>query len=698
MKRCRLAVGICASVIAAMMAGTGANATATSDGLKPSSDRVYFVMLDRFANGNPSNDLGGFSGGTSQSGFDPTNNGFFHGGDLDGLIAKLPYIRSLGFNAVWVTPVVRQLPVAPDGSSAAYHGYWGVGFDQVDPHWGTMKTFQNLVDSAHQQGMKIILDIVINHSADVIQYKDGNAYISGEQSPYRDAKGKVFDPAKVAGTSKFPALSLAKSFPHSPYVYPVYKNIKSPAWLNDLRNYHNRGDSTFSGESSQWGDFFGLDDLFTESPVVVKGMVQLWTKWISDTGLDGFRIDTARHVNPEFWNAFIPAVQRAALAKGKSAFPIWGEVYDTDPLNTSWWVVHGGLPSVLDFPLQDRIYNFVTRGAANPIARLFNNDDYYTTQTSSAGALGTFLSNHDMGRIGGALNSRGQTPDVVLKQDELAHAMLFGLRGSPIVYYGDEVGMTGGNDKNARQDMFPTLVDSWRSEPRVGGDPIGRGSSFDATNPLKSLIASLNALRASNPAFASGSQWVRYASSGVLVVSRFDMSSHVEYLAAFNSSADEAVANLSTVSTPGALWPAILGTGTAKPTASGVLINLPAYGWGVFKADRVLPPVGVPLVTFNKVGMDPSVADRIELSAKVAGLDPASVTFYARPNNSKRWIDLGADLNRSFANGGNDGDLYRVFPLKSEFKTGITIAFRAVAISSSGSVSVSKVQKFKVPQ
>ncbi|OIQ76713.1 alpha-amylase precursor [mine drainage metagenome] len=466
--------------------------------------------------------------------------------------------------------------------------------------------------------------------------------------------------------------------------------------MNDLRNYHNRGDSTFSGESSQWGDFYGLDDLFTENPVVVKGLSQLWSKWISETGIDGFRIDTARHVNPEFWKAFIPAVQQAALAKGKSSFPIWGEVYDTDPMNTSWWVVNGGLPSVLDFPLQDRLFNFVARGATNPLAMLFNNDEYYTTARTNAAMLGTFLSNHDMGRIGGALNSRDQSPEVVLKQDELAHALLFALRGSPIVYYGDEVGMTGGNDKNARQDMFPTLVDTWRTEPRVGGTPIGNGSSFDAVNPLKDVITSLNQLRASNPAFSSGSQIVRYARDGVFVVSRFDLSNRVEYLAAFNSNGNDSIVSVPTVTTQGAGWSVISGSGTSVASGTGVTISLPAYSWGIFKGDNSLPVPNVPVVTLNRVSMDPAVTDRIALSAKVVGTDPASVAFYSQASGSKKWNYLGTDLNRSFSNSGIDGNLYRVFPPKSQFKSGTTVVFRAVATNSSRVSTTSRIQKFKI--
>jgi glycosidase len=698
MKRVGLILGICALLVTVIVAGYSANANAVAGVLKPSSDRVYFVMIDRFSNGNTPNDSGGYTGGHLESGFDPTNPGFFHGGDLQGLAAKIPYIKSLGFTAIWVTPVVRQLPVAADGSSAAYHGYWGVGFDQVDPHWGTMKSFQDLVSTAHQQGIKIILDIVINHTADVIHYADGTTYISGDQSPYRDSNGKVFDPAKVAGTSKFPALSVSKSFPHTPFIYPKYKSIKSPAWLNDLRNYHNRGDSTFSGESSQWGDFYGLDDLFTENPAVIKGMIAVWSTWIKNTGLDGLRIDTARHVNPEFWKAFIPAIQSAALASGKTSFPIWGEVYDTDPVNTSWWMVYGGLPGVLDFPLQDRIFNFVTQSATNPLTMLFNNDDYYTTAATSAATLGTFLGNHDMGRIGGMLNSRNETPDVVLKQDELAHAMLFAMRGSPIVYYGDEVGMTGGNDKNARQDMFPTLVTAWQNEPRVGGKSIGNGSSFDVANPLKNLITSLNALRAANPAFSSGSQWVRFAREGIFVISRFDPTNRTEFLAAFNSTNSDSTTDVQTVSTPGAGWSAISGAGTSVSKGSGVAISLSTYSWGIFKADRPLPTAGSPSVTLNPVTVDASVTDRISLSAKVTGVDPSSLTFYAKLVGSKKWISLGTDTNRSFVNAGNAGNLYRVFPAKSKFKIGTTISFRVIATSSSGATSASKIQKFKVPR
>ena len=116
---------------------------ATTNVLTPSRpEMIYFVMLDRFENGDPTNDTGGLTGNETTTGFLPSNPGFYHGGDIRGLIKRIPYIKSLGFTAIWVTPVVRQLTVAADGKSSAYHGYWGVGFDQVDPHLGTMDDFK----------------------------------------------------------------------------------------------------------------------------------------------------------------------------------------------------------------------------------------------------------------------------------------------------------------------------------------------------------------------------------------------------------------------------------------------------------------------------------------------------------------------------------------------------------------------------
>ena len=169
-----------------------------------------------------------------------------------------------------------------------------------------------MITKAHSLGMKVIVDIVINHTGDVIKSAIGMyTYADSREMPYRDSKGKPFDFTKFIGKSNFPKLDATKSFPRPPFVSSYYKNIKKPAWLNDVKNYHNRGDSTFSGESNLYGDFYGLDDLFTEKPQVVQGMIDLWSGWITKFDIDGYRIDTAKHVNPEFWNAFLPKIGRA---------------------------------------------------------------------------------------------------------------------------------------------------------------------------------------------------------------------------------------------------------------------------------------------------------------------------------------------------------------------------------------------------
>ena len=131
-----------------------------------SQDSVYFVMTDRFANGNPKNDDAFVKGGPLVNGLDKSDIGYWHGGDFVGLTEKLPYIKGLGFSAIWITPPVVQNWVQQ--GSAAYHGYWGTDFTTVDPHLGTEAEFRSLVARAHELGMKVIVDIVVNHTADII--------------------------------------------------------------------------------------------------------------------------------------------------------------------------------------------------------------------------------------------------------------------------------------------------------------------------------------------------------------------------------------------------------------------------------------------------------------------------------------------------------------------------------------------------
>jgi len=247
---------------------TAADRALATDSLRTplTQERFYFVLTDRFANGDTSNDLGGFSGDRLDHGYDPTDWGFFHGGDLRGLIENLDYIEDLGTTAIWLTPSLANKPVQGEGAdaSAGYHGYWVTDFTRIDPHLGTNEEMKELIDAAHGRGMKVFFDIITNHTADVITYEGGQfSYVSKEAEPYRDADGNPFDDVDFVNSPDFPALDAAVSFPYRPVVAPEESDAKTPAWLNDVTLYHNRGDSTFSGESSTYGDFVGLDDLFT---------------------------------------------------------------------------------------------------------------------------------------------------------------------------------------------------------------------------------------------------------------------------------------------------------------------------------------------------------------------------------------------------------------------------------------------------
>ena len=258
--------------------------------------------------------------------------------------------------------------------------------------------------------MKVYFDIITNHTADVIGYEEGarTAYVSKDAEPYRTATGQPFDDRDYAGTSAFPTLDPATSFPYTPVLDAGEQNLKVPAWLNDVTLYHNRGDTTFTGENSQYGDFFGLDDLFTEHPEVVDGMIDIYQTWVEDFGIDGFRIDTMKHVNDEFWQEFGPGpcsrlrrrptasrvlhVRRGRSRRQRRAAKSF----------TSHYTTHDQMQAVLDFPFQDAARGFASTGQRQRRARGRSSRTTTGTPTrdSNVYQLPTFLGNHDMGRIG----------------------------------------------------------------------------------------------------------------------------------------------------------------------------------------------------------------------------------------------------------------------------------------------------------
>jgi glycosidase len=564
----------------------------------PQDEVIYFLLPDRFENGDPSNDRGGLSGDRLHTGFDPTDAGFYHGGDLKGLRDRLDYIQGLGATAIWVGPIFKNKPVqGPPGSeSAGYHGYWITDFTQVDPHFGTNADFKALVDAAHARGMKVYMDIVVNHTADVIQYRDcpkGCPYRSRADYPYSregGPDGRPINPGfqgdSVQTASNFARLT-DPDYAYHVFVPEAEEHLKVPDWLNDPAYYHNRGNSTFAGESATMGDFMGLDDLMTENPRVVQGFIKVFGDWIDRFGIDGFRIDTERHVNPEFWRAFVPAMMARAKADGIPNFTIFGEVSSPviDVAQQAEHTRNDGMPLVLDFSFRAAVLQALAgQSGSDGLDALFRGDTLYQGGPAATLAMPTFVSNHDLGRFAHFVRVALPKADdaEVLKRVTLAHAMLFGLRGVPTIYSGDEQGFAGnGDDRAAREDMFASKVASYNATRLVGTDATTAQSNFNPRHPLYRAIAALAALRHDHAALRRGRQVVRAESErpGLFAASRFDPVDGHEILVAFNTSTQPLVANVE-VNAHSAHFRSLAGACPAAAAAPGSLaLSIPPLSY-----------------------------------------------------------------------------------------------------------------------
>jgi pullulanase-type alpha-1,6-glucosidase len=661
-------------------------------------ERFYFVMTDRFANGSAANDLGGYPDAAT-AGFDPAHKGYYHGGDLAGLTSRLDYVKGLGMTSIWLTPSFKNKPVQDNNGfpSAGYHGYWITDFTQIDPHMGTNAELKNLIDAAHAKGMKVFFDIITNHTADVIDYAEKKyAYIDKATAPYRDANGNTFDDKDFAGKDSFPALDAKTSFPYTPvFPTPADETVKVPAWLNDPTLYHNRGNSTFAGESTEYGDFFGLDDLFTERPEVARGMGEIYKAWV-DFGVDGFRIDTTKHVNMEFWQDFIPEIRKEAAGVGNPDFFAFGEVFDADPRFTSRYTTTGTLQATLDFGFQAKAQAFVTGKETTALRDVFAADDWHIDADGNNYAAPTFLGNHDMGRIGNFITTGvpGITDAERLARAQLANSLMFTTRGQPVVYYGDEQGFVGdGGDQDARQDMFPSKVASYNDDDLIGTDATTAVDNFDPRHPLYRWIAKLAALRAKHPALADGAQIHRYASDtdGIYAFSRVDRATGREYVVALNSATSPKTASFGTYGARGAEFDPVLGrTKALKADREGrVTVTVPALTALVWKADSPLPRRGaapqgiwvspVPGGTLSPAPAANPAAGRLELRVAVPENAFSEVTYAWRVAGANDWTKLGTDDNAP----------YRVMPDASGLARGTLVETRAVVRDASGNLSAS---------
>ncbi len=476
----------------------------------------YFVLPDRFYNGDKSNDLGAKADdkkrALSRGGLDVSHKGMYHGGDLAGLTKKLDYLDNMGITAIWLTPILRNQAVQT--GSSGYHGYWILDFTEIDPHLGSNAELKYFIEQAHQRNMKVFFDIITNHTADVIKYeechgKDGLGWlVKGDSCPYKSlaqvAKGDSYTPLIPAGNEQ----------------------LKTPAWLNDINYYHNQGDSFWQGESALNGDFSGLDDIKTEDKRVVDGMIKIYQDIIDEFKPDGFRIDTVKHVNIEFWQQFSPALMAHAKKQGIDNFLMFGEVYSFEPEALSVFTREAKLPSVLDFALQSTLEKvLVKQQGTDELAKLFAKDHLYTSETNDANQLVNFTGNHDMGRFAYSLHKSdfNYSEQAQIQRQSLANAMIFFTRGVPVIYYGDEQGFVGdGGDQASRQDMMPSKVASYNDDDLLATDKTTADDNFDISHPFYVEIAQYAKLYQDYPALRFGQQQTLYAQDkpGIFAISR----------------------------------------------------------------------------------------------------------------------------------------------------------------------------------
>jgi glycosidase len=692
---------------------TAADRALAGDSLRKDLTRenFYFVMADRFENGDSTNDTASIAGTRLEHGFDPTSQGFYHGGDLEGIIERLDYIEGLGTTAIWMTPSFKNKPVQgePGTESAGYHGYWITDFTQIDPHLGTNAQLKTLIDLAHERGIKVFFDIITNHTADVLDYPESAydaggqvPYVTKEAVPYKDAEGNDFDDRDFTMIGDpFPAVDPQVSFPYEPtFRDPADAQVKVPSWLNDPTMYHNRGTSTFSGENSEYGDFPGgnrsaLDDLWTERPQVVQGMIDIYRTWVEDAGVDGFRIDTVKHVNMDFWKQFGPALQGHAASVGNDDFFMFGEVYDADPRFMSQYTTEGRLQATVDFGFQGSGVNFAKGRSTTELRDFYALDDYFTDADSNAYSLPTFLGNHDMGRVGSLLRQGTTWDDAeLLDRDELAHSLMYLTRGQPVVYYGDEQGFSapsdvpgGIGDQRAREDMFKSQVELHNETfDLIGTKATTADENFDTSHPMYEHIGDLADLREEHPALADGAQIHRYATSGpgIFAFSRMDADEQVEYVVATNNATTAQTATFDTYQPQRTklrgVWPTPVRNRQIKTDDEGrITVTVPPLSAVVYKSGSALgSDEDSPEPVFTAPGSTGIVTGRAEVGVSVPGGDFTQVTFAWRPVGTQEWQPIGTDDNAP----------YRAFHDVRTVAQGTPVEYRAIARDHDGDFGV----------
>lgn len=417
---------------------------------------IYFVMIDRFANGDTSNDVLTDSG--IESGI---VNSKYNGGDIQGLIDQLDYIKELGATAIWVTPPVANQWWDGSVNYGGYHGYWARDFKKVEEHFGDVELYKKFVEEAHKRGMYVIQDIVANHTGNFLIYKNGRYFLNNQSVPTNKP-------------DQYP-------FNMNDYNDPEQRKLNVYHWPSEIKN-----PNQYNTEFSQ------LDDLNTENPLVIEALKDSYTFWIEEADIDGFRIDTAIYVPNEFWKEFLNGengIYEIAQKVEKNDFLTYGEAWITPQPFTNVAekslneYMEIGFNSMLDFPLQTDIKRVFKEG--KPTSYLEYRLNQRETMYKDPSRMITFIDNHDMDRFlkGSDINS--------LKQ---ALTFIFTIPGIPTIYYGTEQ-----NFVETRAAMFEQ------------GFASGGVDHFDTTTPTFQYIKELTELRKNIPTFRYGKVEVLFA-------------------------------------------------------------------------------------------------------------------------------------------------------------------------------------------
>jgi len=411
-------------------------------------DAIYLIMPDRFANGDASNDDPAASHGL----LDRNEGRRYHGGDLAGVRAKLPYLKDLGVTAIWLNPIYDNTnsldtkEVYDGKPTTAYHGYHAIDYYGVEEHFGTLAEFRSLVDAAHAQGIKVILDMVANHT-----------------SAYHPWVADMPTPTWYHGTAQSHVNETWQTWTLAdPYSSADVRRSTLDGWFIDI-----------------------LPDLNQDDPDVARYEIQNTLWWVGVSGIDGIRQDTWPYVPRRFWRDWMTAI--------KAQYPslkVVGEVFDGDPAMVSFF--EGGraqfdgiddkVDALFDFPLYYPIRNAFAQGhAVRDVAQLLSHDRLYRDPSS----LVTHLGLHDVSRF---MNEPGATVDGL----KLAYTFLLTARGTPLIYYGDEIALPGGNDPDNRRD-FPG---GWPGDAHDAFQSTGRSPAEAAVHDHVRALLRLRAQRA----------------------------------------------------------------------------------------------------------------------------------------------------------------------------------------------------------